>query len=305
MSVRSRPRGFTLIELLLVIAIIAVLVSILLPAVQQAREAARRSTCKNNFKQLGIALHNYHDTYSCAPIIGSAPQRSAFVALLPQLEQAALADTYDYNKPWHDTVNLQLAAQAPSVFKCPSNPDAGNPSHLGTDTSDYAYLYAPFNDVDLYAGSNRSFFQYSTKISFKDVTDGLSNTLALHESAGRTHWWVGRQREPGGNTSPAMYTLYGSIWGQEREAWTSNVLGTYLAPILVTPNPGGEPTVTLFAGSKILNVANYYSAPFSFHQGGLHVLLCDGSVHFISENINVNTMWGMSSIDGGEVVGQF
>src|SRR5690606_37314600 len=103
-----------------------------------------------------------------------------------------------------------------------------------------------------------------------------------------------------------MYTGYGETWGQAREAWTSNGLGTYLAPSLVTPaaTPGDEPTVTLFAGTEIVNTTNFYSAPYAFHPGGLHLLIGDGSARFISENINVETLWAMSSCAGGEVVGE-
>ncbi|WP_339735061.1 DUF1559 domain-containing protein [uncultured Gimesia sp.] len=299
-------RGFTLIELLVVIAIIAILVALLLPAVQQAREAARRTQCKNNMKQLGLAVHNYHDVYRCVPTIGVA-ERSAFVALLPYLDQGNLQNSYDFDLPWHNAANLSKSMQVPTVLQCPSTPGAGEQAVSGAATSDYSYLYSPFNDVDLYNAPGKSFFHWGAKISFRDVTDGLTNTLMFHESAGRAHWYVGNEREPGGAASPQMYVLYGDTWGAEREAWTSHVLGTYLAPSLVTPaaTSGGEPTVTLFGGSEIMNVTNFYSAPYSFHTGGIHVALGDGSVRFLSENMSVDTIWAMSSCGGGEVLGEF
>ena len=305
--VQRRSYGFTLIELLVVIAIIAVLIALLLPAVQQAREAARRTQCKNNLKQLGLAIHNYHGVHKCVPTIGDLPERSAFVALLPYLEQGNLKDAYDDNLPWHHADNQFVGEDVPEALLCASAPGAGELASTGYATSDYSYLYSPFNDIDLYDAPGNAFFQWGVPIGFRDVTDGLTNTLMMYESAGRAHWYVYNEREPGGAASPQMYVGYGAVWGEEREAWTSNVLGTYLAPSLVTPasTPGGEPTVTLFAGSEIVNVTNFYSAPYSFHPGGLHLLLGDGSARYISENINVDTLWSMSSCAGGEIVGEF
>ncbi|MEW4530896.1 DUF1559 domain-containing protein [Maioricimonas sp. JC845] len=304
---RTRRHGFTLIELLVVIAIIAILIALLLPAVQQAREAARRTQCKNNLKQLGLAIHNYHDVYLMVPTIGSQPERSAFVPLLPFLDQANLESEYDYNLTWYDPANKFVGERVPDVLQCPSAPGAGELAVSGYATSDYSYLYSPFNDVDLYNAPGNAFFQWGVPIRFRDVRDGLSSTLLLHESAGRSAWYVRNQRQPGGNDSPQMYLGYGTTWGAEREAWTSNVLGTYFAPSLVTPaaTPGAEPTVTLFAGSEVMNVTNFYSAPYSFHPGGLQVLLGDGAVRFLSENMDIDTLWAMTSCAGGEVIGEF
>ena len=119
------PRGFTLIELLVVIAIIAILISLLLPAVQQAREAARRTQCKNNLKQLGLALHNYHDVYGCIPIAdvnGASTPVSAHARLLPSIEQSALYSLVDFNVPYNHVNNTIPRNTELAAFRCPSDP---------------------------------------------------------------------------------------------------------------------------------------------------------------------------------------
>ncbi|MBI3462108.1 MAG: DUF1559 domain-containing protein, partial [Planctomycetes bacterium] len=118
---RSRPSGFTLVELLVVIAIIGILIALLLPAVQQAREAARRSQCVNNLKQIGLAIHNYHDSYSVLPSAepggtGTLARASAFAAILPYLDQTATYTQYDFALGNSDPVNLQAVSQRINVY---------------------------------------------------------------------------------------------------------------------------------------------------------------------------------------------
>ena len=124
-SLNRKPKGFTLIELLVVIAIIAILIALLLPAVQQAREAARRTQCKNNLKQLGLAIHNYHDTHGCIPIAdvnGTSTPISAHARLLPYIEQDNLYRLVDFNVPYNH-VNNDLARNTElQGFRCPSDP---------------------------------------------------------------------------------------------------------------------------------------------------------------------------------------
>lgn len=297
-------RGFTLIELLVVIAIIAVLIALLLPAVQQAREAARRSSCKNNLKQIGLAMHNYHDTYNILPPgwadwhgVYSSPVKiqaaQANVAILPYLEQANVAEMYDYNVPWDHPSNKDLATLMPEVYACPSAPGAGETGPDGFQTSDYAYIRSA-SDWFAHQGREHAMFEINKFRKFRDVIDGLTNTIMVYESAGRTQSWVyGKQ-----TAAPAW-------WDGNHRAWTANFNASWFYPAEFTLDPnGGVPTVNWFVGNEIINTHNW-TAPYSFHTGGIQIALGDGSVRFLSENVAIEVINGLTSIDGGEVVGDF
>ncbi len=200
-----RQRGFTLIELLVVIAIIATLVAILLPAVQQAREAARRSSCKNNLKQLGLALHNYESTFSMFPMAGKRDiDFSVQARLLPYVEQAGLSDLLDFTKPafsggfssktpYTDAQIGNRFAQAFAtplpLFLCPTDPA---PPQTTMNISGTDYVYGGNNYmVSFGSGRDRNtdfekrtdglVYQFSN-VGFRDVTDGTSNTVFMSES---------------------------------------------------------------------------------------------------------------------------
>ena len=172
----QRSRGFTLIELLVVIAIIAVLVALLLPAVQSAREAARRSQCKNNLKQIGLALHNYHSVHKRFPppvIIGpdGKTPHSWRVAILPYVEQKHLYDAYRQDEPWDSENNLKILKQMPPVFRHPNEP-------AGSTTSCYFAL----------TGKNTGFGEGSDGVRIRDIIDGTSNTLLVVEARHEIPW---------------------------------------------------------------------------------------------------------------------
>ncbi|QDV71149.1 Type II secretion system protein G precursor [Rosistilla carotiformis] len=328
--------GFTLVELLVVIAIIGILVGLLLPAVQAAREAARRMSCSNNVKQLGIALHNYHDTYLAMPARqggpnwtgGSAtgtPRWSAFVGLLPFMEQQPRYDqiTSGGYHVWHSNANSGYVGEIDS-FICPSD---GLFSAAGGDR---AAMYSPLN-YGLNMGDNynisvdasrpdqgvRGLFGYLMYLNFSAITDGLSNTIAMSETLiSPDSSRLGRAVANSTNNPLAcraylvngQYTS-GSLIAQFRchgQRWQDGRPGYCAVTTILPPNSA---TCSTQAGGGI------YSSS-SRHPGGIQALLADGSVRFITETIDTGDLsqsavtsgtspygvWGaLGSRDGGEV----
>ena len=183
-------RGFTLIELLVVISIIAILVALLLPAIQQAREAAQRSQCQNNLKQLGLALHNYFDSHSVFPpgVVAKSQDltngmHSGLTLLLPFVDQGTVSKLYNFNVSWRDPENTLAGKTRIAGFLCPNAdgtvPQAGR---LALPATDYAVSKGP-NAYLCLQGVGGGMFDVNSHTRPADVRDGLSNTFAMGEAA--------------------------------------------------------------------------------------------------------------------------
>jgi prepilin-type N-terminal cleavage/methylation domain-containing protein/prepilin-type processing-associated H-X9-DG protein len=298
---RARRPAFTLIELLVVIAIIGVLVSLLLPAVQKVREAANRSKCSNNLKQMGIALHHYADTFNMLPSGGEgtnfavAPTgpsqfdlHSTFTLILPYIEQnniyAQMNLKYRYNDPaW--PANQAAAKTAIPLYICPTDPFRSSP----VDAQGYGYAdYGPtcYTDIDPVTGLRNKQTRRNGALAlggtrFADISDGTAYTIAIAEDVGRDDRYVAAYIDP--------------VDGQLRRFWrwaepdcaygvSGDPTRRTLRAINNNPSPfGGSPATCLWA--PVNNCGNNDEI-FSFHPGGAQAVFCDGHVDWLPEKLD-------------------
>ena len=310
-ALRKSRLAFTLIELLVVIAIIAVLIALLLPAVQQAREAARRSQCKNNLKQYGLAWHNYHDTHGMFPLGGAnwaAPNVGWQVMILPYVDQAPLYMRLDFNAVAYNTIIDGREARFKQVpmYLCPTDPNAA-----GVDTNWAQTNYSGSLGNTRTPSANGSCHPFLPQA--EPNTDDHGNTL----SAGRIAGVVGRLgipcriRDITDGTSNTI--LVGEILPECNDHrsgwWDYNGMGNAHASMQVGVNdfttcpniPGGSNKPTCSSQDNW----NYSWGFRSRHTGGAQFLLGDGQVRFLSENINLQTYRNLGSKADGRVVGEF
>ena len=313
----SRNRqGFTLVELLVVIAIIGILVALLLPAVQAAREAARRMQCSNNLKQIGIGLHNYHDTFRAFPqgnivrVAGAnvPPLRGDgwtwHARMLQFIEQRQIYDrvigVMGTDIGGTNSPEQLLAGRDTKLtfFQCPSHPNAGsvNPSKDGYQLSTYNGVCGntTFNDDQLdeitdvgYQGNGMFFMNSSVRMG--DVLDGTSNTLIVAEVQDELKGAPNQNRMRG---SDRKYCFSGGSDGNPPTDISEYLVG------METDDPINANTRD---ASGFFNNDGEYAG--SYHPGGAQFLLTDGSVRFISETINMTIYRGLSTRAGGEVTG--
>ena len=330
-TLRRRTHGFTLIELLVVIAIIAVLIALLLPAVQMAREAARRTSCKNNLKQIGLAMHNYLDVYSvfppsgCYPAAGAGPFKtwSAQARLLPFLEQANLQDLIN----WSTTYEIQPAVTKTRVptYLCPNeiNDQARPDGPIFHYPLNYAANLGTWFVFDRRTGrgGNGATFP-NARIAPRDFTDGTSNTLAFSEVKAWQPYLrnSGRPAQLGAPVpvSPTEIAAFGGDF-KSNSGHTEWVDGhvhqtgftVTFGPNTIVPFQSGGKTHDVdftscresYAGCSSPTYAAVTSR--SWHPGIVNSLLTDGSVRSISENIDLRTWRNLGARNDGNVVGAF
>jgi prepilin-type N-terminal cleavage/methylation domain-containing protein len=312
-------RGFTLIELLVVIAIIATLIALLLPAVQQAREAARRAQCKNNLKQLALALHNYESTHRVFPPgrVGFPLVWSAQAQLLPYVEQAGLTNVFDFNIPPltfggsfpQSAQNEAFARTKLPLLLCPSDADAVPGSGFAGGISYPGNAGSGIVNNGSINAADGIFFSKSA-VRFGDLSDGTSNTVAFSESllgdgVDQTPAGADYRRRvvelPGATPTTVSACLPASApkWSGQRGAkWVNGHFADALYNHFLPPN---APLPDCHNASH--NFA--LTAARSNHTGGVHTALCDGSVRFLSDSIDLSIWRAAATRAGGEVAGEF
>jgi prepilin-type N-terminal cleavage/methylation domain-containing protein/prepilin-type processing-associated H-X9-DG protein len=312
--------GFTLIELLVVIAIIAVLVGLLLPAVQKVREAANRMSCQNNLKQIGLGVHNlvgttnYLPSSQRPPTNGTpAPRVGWMVFLLPYIEQGNLYNNYNLGLNWFDPLNLPSSSTPIKIFNCPSTAVQGlldgrpeiSPFVGIVATTDYAAINyvdprlatAGLVDAASVNGPTGALPQ-NAKNKWADITDGLSGTILVTESAARPQLWrLGKLF----GTFPTDH-VNGGGWARA----SSDITLNGLTPDGIS-SPGPCP-MNCSNGTDALQYPDPYFGihgtgdPYAFHTGGINALFADGSVHFIAQSIDIRVFAYLATMNGGEVV---
>jgi len=333
--VNEHRKGFTIIELLVVITIIGILIALLLPAVQAARQAARKMSCANNLKQCTLALHNYHDTYGCFPGFGTSSLCSFSVQakLLPFAEQESLQDLIDFKQPLflgtahNQSLNPAQAAAARrrvAMFRCPS------------DGENQIYTEYYTQPGEAFAGGNYlvcsgsgtgtnydirfptdGLFYYGSARAFRNIHDGTTHTVVMSETL------LGNHRDTREPEDPKRQISFSVVRPNHGSPGLSGIVNPDIAALVATAIKWrGYRASAWIAGKSYTSTFCTYMAPNtpvpdwhsmgiglyaarSLHPGGVNAALGDGSVRFVSETIDLNTWRALGTCAGGEVASQF
>src|SRR5262245_9322169 len=311
-----RHRAFTLIELLVVIAIIAILIGLLLSAVQKIRESANRIKCTNNLKQLGLALHNFHDTHQSFPASGwtqAGPGNPAgkFVGwrplTLPFIEQENLQKLYDFNNHWWEGTNPVSATMPVLTYQCPSTPQRATVLSAVAKPPRPAMTFAkPIAPSDyeaimgvqpasinshlpnaLYNASNRfSVMSRNSTTRFADVIDGTTSTIMVVECAARPMVFRNRSGVPG------LSNDQGIGWADSEGPFSLDG----------APSDGSVEGCGPAGGCTYVMNRRNDNEPFSFHSGGANFLFADGRVQFVRESVSLVAFAALCTMNAGEIV---
>jgi len=319
----SKRKGFTLIELLVVIAIIAILVALLLPAVQQAREAARRSQCKNNLKQFGLAFHSYLDVHRAFPpgTIGSNSQANIacfWLGLLPFIEQTPIFSQYQFvHNGQNSTTNRNLLASLRSnIFFCPSSPlqrythitsqvpHAPQPTYAGIA----GIVDSRAIQVERGLVNGNGVLPPNKAVKIAEVTDGTSNTIMMGEQSDFGFDTNGTAREMR-SSGVFSFTAGSNGNGTPGEATTWNGAHVYQTTCIRYPINHKAYTTNRGLGignTSDLTLGGEANKPIqSIHPGGAHVLLCDGSVRFANQNMQFEMFKDLCQRASNQVIGEW
>ncbi len=333
-TVSRRRSGFTLVELLVVIAIIAVLIGLLLPAVQKVREAAANTKCKNQLKQLAVAAQNYHDQFSEFPVGVAQPgpdglYSSLFVELLPYIEQTALANRWNFNNPGANFGGGGTpASMVIAILVCPSANVTQNPAVFGTEdigvttyggnAGSKSFPSTRATNDGIFGYASTTVWNRTQASRLQQVRDGASNTLLFGErviSDSNLDSYLAAPFTPA-PSPPLQATGSSAGWavqGGPNEGAGVMLSGTvaidsgfptfYSPPVIPPPPaPPPPPPPPIPWGPFSSQVWDRMSAYGSQHPGGANFALADGSVRFIQRSITIQTLQALSTRDGGEVI---